>query len=88
MASYFDIKPDENLNDRVRFVRTIDIEERRIVTPQNHMDIIDAMIAGDINRAVNSMQAHIVRSSEEATEAVRKAYARIYVPNQTRAGVA
>ncbi len=69
-------------------MRTIDLEERRIVTPQMHMDIIDAMIADDINRAVNSMPAHIVRSSEEATEAIRRAYAGIYVPNQTRAGVA
>jgi DNA-binding GntR family transcriptional regulator len=70
-----------NLNDRVRFVRTIDLEKRRVVTPQNHMAIIDAMIAGDTTRAVHNMQTHIVRSSEEATEAVRKAYARIYVPN-------
>ena len=70
-----------NLNDRVRFVRTIDLEKRRVVTPQNHMDIINAMIAGDVKGAVHSMQTHIVRSSEEATEAVRKAYARIYVPN-------
>ena len=69
-----------NLNDRVRFVRTIDLEKRRVVTPQNHMDIINAMIAGDVKGAVHSMQTHIVRSSEEATEAVRKAYARIYVP--------
>lgn len=76
-----------NLNDRVRFIRTIDLEERRIVTPQNHIDIIDAMIAGDVTRAVNGMQSHIVRSSEEATEAVRKAYARIYVPDLATHGV-
>lgn len=70
-----------NLNDRVRFIRTIDLEKRRVVTPQNHMAIINAMIAGDTTRAVHNMQSHIVRSSEEATEAVRQAYARIYVPN-------
>ena len=71
----------KNLNDRVRFIRTIDLEERRVVTPQNHMDIINDMIDGHIENAVNGMQAHIVRSSEEATEAVRKAYAQIYVPD-------
>jgi len=70
-----------NLNVRVRFVRTIDLENHRVVTPQNHMDIINAMIVGDVKGAVHSMQTHIVRSSEEASEAVRKAYARIYVPN-------
>ena len=72
----------ENLNARMRFVRTMDLDERRIVTPQNHMDIMDAMIAGDIEKAVKKMQTHIVRSSEEATQAVRKAYARIYVPDE------
>ena len=77
----------KNLNDRIRFIRTIDLEERRIVTPQNHMEIIDAMIANDVTSAVNAMQAHIVRSSEEATEAVRKAYARIYVPDLATHGV-
>jgi DNA-binding GntR family transcriptional regulator len=76
-----------NLNDRVRFIRTIDLEEHRVVTPQNHMDIIDAMIDGHFNDAVNRMQAHIVRSSEEATDAVRKAYARIYVPDLAIQGV-
>ncbi len=70
----------ENLNARVRFIRTIDLEERRIVTPQNHMDILQKMIGTDITGAVKNMQAHIVRSREEATEAVRKAYASIYVP--------
>jgi DNA-binding GntR family transcriptional regulator len=76
-----------NLNDRIRYVRTIDLEKRRVVTPQNHMDIIDAMIAGDVARAVHSMQTHIVRSSEEATEAVRKAYARIYAQDQATRGI-
>jgi DNA-binding GntR family transcriptional regulator len=77
----------KNLNDRIRFVRTIDLEKRRVVTPQNHLDIIDAMIAGDVTRAVHSMQTHVVRSSEEATEAVRKAYARIYLADPATRGV-
>ena len=71
----------DNLNARMRFVRTIDLEERRVVTPQNHMDIMQAIIARDIEKAVAAMQSHIVRSSEEATLAVRKAYAQIYVPD-------
>ncbi len=72
----------KNLNDRLRFIRTIDLEERRVVTPQNHMNIINAMIDGDVSHAVSCMQMHIVRSSEEATDALRVAYARIYVPDQ------
>lgn len=70
----------ENLNDRIRFIRTIDLDERRIVTPQDHIDILEAMIAGDRDLAFEKMRRHIERSSEQATEAVRKAYAHIYVP--------
>lgn len=72
----------ENLNARIRFVRTMDLDERRVVTPQNHMDIVKAMIAGNIATAVKNMQTHIVLSQQEATQAVRKAYMRIYVPDE------
>ncbi len=73
----------DNLNARMRYVRTIDLEERKVVTPQNHMEIMQAMIDGRIDEAVEKMHAHIVRSREEATVAVRKAFAQIYVPNET-----
>lgn len=73
----------ENLNARMRFVRTIDLEKRRVVTPKNHMEIMQAMLDGDVEKSIKSMQVHIVRSSEEATQAVRAAYARIYVPDST-----
>lgn len=70
----------ENLNERIRFVRTIDLEDRRVVTPQNHMDIVEAMLAGECDLACEKMRSHIERSREQATTAVRKAYAHIYVP--------
>ncbi len=72
----------DNLNARVRYVRTIDLEERRVVTPGNHEEILALMIAGNIQAAVEQMRKHIVRSQEEASEAVRKAYMRIYVPDE------
>ncbi len=71
----------DNLNARVRYVRIIDLEERRVVTPGNHEDILALMIDGNIHAAVEQMRKHIVRSHEEASEAVRKAYMRIYVPD-------
>ncbi len=76
----------ENLNDRVRFVRTIDLEKRMIVTPRNHMDIMQAMIDGNVDAAIDRMRDHIVLSREEATDAVRKAYALIYVPDEPTDG--
>jgi DNA-binding GntR family transcriptional regulator len=72
----------ENLNARVRFVRTIDLEERRVVTPGNHAQILQMMINNQVPEAVEQMRLHIVRSYEEASEAVRKAYMRIYVPDE------
>ena len=70
----------DNLNARVRFVRTIDLKERRIVTPGNHGQILDAMVEGDVDRAVSEMKNHILRSYEEASEAVRQAFMQIYAP--------
>ena len=75
----------ENLNARVRFVRTIDLEERKVVKTGNHMQIIKAMIDKDLKLAVEQMRLHIVRSHEEASNAVRKAYMRIYAPNEKEA---
>ncbi len=72
----------ENLNARVRFVRTIDLEERRVVTPGNHAKILQMMINNQVREAVEQMRLHIVRSHEEASEGVRKAYLRIYVPDE------
>jgi len=72
----------DNLNVRMRFVRTIDLEKFRIRTPDSHMDILQAAIDRDADRASTKMRAHIVHSTEGITEAVRKAYAQIYVPRE------
>ncbi len=76
----------DNLNMRMRFVRIIDLERSRIKTPHSHMDILGAIIKRDARSASEKMRAHIFHSTEGATEAVRKAYARIYVPDETTNG--
>jgi len=45
------------------------------------MKIMDALIRRNSDKAVKPMQKHILRSSKEATRAVRKAYVPIYVPD-------
>ena len=70
-----------NLNLRSRYVRWIDMEDRVSVTPADHDAIVDAMSDRDPDRARKLMQDHIQRRREEATEAVRRAFSRIYVPN-------
>lgn len=74
----------DNLNVRMRFIREIDLEKSRIKTPDGHMDILEAIIARDVVMASKKMSAHIYHSTEGATEAVRRAYARIYVPDENR----
>ena len=74
----------DNLNVRMRYVREIDLEKSRIKTPDSHMDILEAIIARDSKTASTKMRSHIYHSNDGATEAVRKAYARIYVPDEDR----
>ena len=40
----------------------------------------------NIAKAVAQMRSHILRSHEQASNAVRKAYMRIYAPNETESG--
>jgi DNA-binding GntR family transcriptional regulator len=69
-----------NLNGRSRFVRWLDMEERRGVTPADHLRIVEAMAARDADLAAARMRDHIGRRREEATEAARVAFSRLYVP--------
>ena len=78
----------ENLNGRIRYVRSIGLKTIRTTPPEPpgarlsaHRRILDALIARDADAATTTMRAHIERRWEEATEAVRIAYSQIYVPD-------
>ncbi|MEZ5811975.1 MAG: GntR family transcriptional regulator [Rhizobiaceae bacterium] len=73
-----------NVNARIRYVRWIDMSERRGITPAAHVRIAEALAARDEQRAVAELRAHIGKRSEEATEAVRIAYSQLYVPAAAR----
>ncbi|WP_299618939.1 GntR family transcriptional regulator [Pelagibius sp.] len=68
-----------NINARIRYVRWIDMSERRGITPADHMRIADALARRDEEGAVRELRNHIAKRSEEATEAVRTAYSQLYV---------
>lgn len=70
----------DNINGRIRYVRWIDMSERRSVTPAAHVRIVEALAARDEARAVEELRSHIGKRSEEATQAVRIAYSQLYVP--------
>ena len=79
----------KNLNDRVRYIRLIDLKSLRSKNPiasnkgaklSAHRVILQALRKRDMTKAVDTMRDHIVRRREEATEAVRIAYSQLYVP--------
>lgn len=79
----------ENLNGRIRYVRSIGLKTMQSAPPQApelslraHRCILEALVARDTDAATASMRAHIERRWEEATEAVRIAYSQIYVPDE------
>jgi DNA-binding GntR family transcriptional regulator len=75
----------KNLNDRIRYVRLIDLKALRDQPDvadrmRAHNAIIDALVARDAIGAIRAMRAHIERRRTDATEAVRRAYSQLYVP--------
>lgn len=77
----------KNLNDRIRYIRLIDLHQMRtnVDTKQPnptsaHRSILTALVARDTARADAAMRAHVTRRREEATKAVRIAYSQLYVP--------
>jgi DNA-binding GntR family transcriptional regulator len=74
----------ENLNDRIRYVRMIDLKRMRNSdqphAPSAHRQILSALQARNAPAADAAMRGHIERRREEATEAVRIAYSQLYVP--------
>lgn len=78
----------DNLNDRIRYVRMIDLQALRergdgskgggMMTA--HRRILDAVARRDPDAAVAAMRGHIERRRDEAVAAVRAAFARLYVP--------
>ncbi|MEM7173359.1 MAG: GntR family transcriptional regulator [Pseudomonadota bacterium] len=68
-----------SINDRIRFIRWIDMEERRVTTQGEHLAILDAVAAQAADQASAIMRRHIEKRSEEIVAAVKEGYARLYV---------
>lgn len=77
----------DNLNDRTRYVRMIDLRRMqqgdggRPDMMAAHRRILTALSARDADAAAAAMRAHIERRRDEAAQAVRDAFARLYVPD-------
>ncbi|WP_348657519.1 GntR family transcriptional regulator [uncultured Sulfitobacter sp.] len=76
----------ENVNDRIRFIRLIDLRtlaERNggeVVTIRPHAEILQAVKQGDSEAARQAMVQHLTKRLEAVTENVRNAFAELYTP--------
>ena len=76
-----------NLNGRIRFVRLMDLERMRnsstetntnLVRLADHRTIVEALESRNLEDALDAMRNHIQLRLEQATLAVRDAYAQLY----------
>jgi len=70
------------LNERIRFIRWIDMESiGRSATQKEHLQILKALQARDVAAAQQELGDHIGRRRDQIVEAITKGLARIYLPS-------
>ncbi|KZY33047.1 hypothetical protein A3731_21120 [Roseovarius sp. HI0049] len=69
-----------NINDRIRFVRRINLEtpDRNREALAEHWRLLDALAERDGRRAMETLREHLARSTDEVRQMVQNALARIY----------
>lgn len=71
-----------SLNERIRFIRWIDMRKgRRSGTQDEHLRIVRHLRARDPDAAAALMQAHIGRRLDQIVEMIRAGFAEIYTDN-------
>jgi DNA-binding GntR family transcriptional regulator len=68
-----------SINSRIRFVRYIDMRNRRKWTQAEHREVLDAMRDGNAGLASSLISGHIEHRREEIVSAVREWYGQMYV---------
>lgn len=72
-----------SLNERIRFIRWIDMESvGRASTQQEHLEILRAISARDPAASERLMAAHIGLRREQIVDAIARGLARIYLPQE------
>lgn len=70
------------INDRIRYIRWIDMAERAAHTRGEHKQIMSAVEARDADAAAALMRAHIEKRMDQVVNSVRQGYAQLYVPGE------
>ncbi len=72
-----------SLNERIRFIRWIDMENvGRDSTQSEHAEIVDALKARDWQRAEARLTSHIALRREQIVDAIKKGLARVYLEGE------
>jgi DNA-binding GntR family transcriptional regulator len=70
-----------SLNERIRFIRWIDMENvGRDSTQKEHWEIVNAMLDRDMERGLARISSHISVRREQIVDKITKGLARIYIP--------
>lgn len=74
------IKILKNINDRTRFVRAINLENkvRKDKLIREHLELLDILLLRDENKASEFMKNHLQASSDELKQLIREGLSRIY----------
>lgn len=73
----------DSIHAKIRFIRWIDMEDRRQITFGEHMAIIDAILERDAAKAQTLITGHVERRAEQISQVVREGYSRIYIPQMS-----
>lgn len=70
----------ESVNDRIRYVRWIDMAARVRHTKGEHEAIMAAIVRRDADTGAAEMRMHIVKRTDQVVAVVREGYSNIYMP--------
>ena len=68
----------QKVNQRIYFIRWIDMSGRRPTTQSEHLSIVEALIKGDMETAVSIMSHHVNRRRNQISGFIREGYGLIY----------
>lgn len=73
------VRQIKHMNERIRFIRWIDLSTRGLKTKGAHTAILEAIQARDVDRAAELMRSHISVRMERVVAIVKEGYSNIYV---------
>lgn len=77
----------QRINERIRFIRWLDMDRRVEGTKAEHREIVEALAARDEDLAAEKMRHHIERRQDQIDSVVREGFSTIYMNDLDSPGV-